>query len=142
MNKNIVLALSLVLITIVMASAVSADENVTIDGIDFNIPDGYTEDVDAQIVNETDTDEGMTYISNAKAYESEDNYMLLLVAAYEGVNASEDAFADIEGDNLTINGVDGKLVDMYIMSIYCYVKDGKLVTLTSDISDEFEKFIV
>lgn len=125
-----------------MASAVSADENVTIDGIDFNIPEGYTEDVDAQIVNETDTDEGMTYISNAKAYESEDNYMLLLVAAYDGVNASEDAFADIEGDNLTINGVDGKLVDMYIMSIYCYVKDGKLVTLTSDISDEFEKFIV
>ena len=142
MNKNIVLVLSLALIAIVMASAVSADENVTIDGIDFNIPDGYTEDVDAQIVNETDTDEGMTYISNAKAYESEDNYMLLLVAAYEGVNASEDAFADIEGDNLTINGVDGKLVDMYIMSIYCYVKDGKLVTLTSDISDEFEKFIV
>ncbi|WP_406533824.1 hypothetical protein [Methanobrevibacter sp.] len=142
MNKKIVLALSLALIAIVMASAVSADENVTIDGIDFNIPDGYTEDVDAEIVNETETDEGMTYISNAKAYESEDNYMLLLVAAYEGENASDDAFADIEGDNLTINGVDGKLVDMYIMSIYCYVKDGKLVTLTSDISDEFEKFII
>ena len=49
MNKKIVLTLSLALIAIVMASAVSADENVTIDGIDFNIPDGYIEDDNGQL---------------------------------------------------------------------------------------------
>lgn len=142
MNKKIVLTLSLALIAIVMASAVSADENVTIDGIDFNIPDGYIEDVQSEIINETETDEGLTYVSNAKCYDSENNTMLLLVAAYEGVNVTDDVFADIEGNDLAIKNVDGKLVDLGLFSIYCYVQDGKLVTLTSDSADEFEKFII
>ena len=69
MDKKILLTLSLALIAIVMASAVSADENVTIDGIDFNIPDGYVEDVTEEIVNETETDEDGTYVTNGKFYD-------------------------------------------------------------------------
>ena len=142
MNKKIILTLSLALIAIVMASAVSADENVTIDGITFNIPDGYIEDVDSEIVNQTESDEGVTYVSNAKSYDSENHTMLLLVATYEGENATEDALADVDGDALKIKDIDGEFVDLGFLSIFCYIQDGKLVTLTTDSQDEIEKFII
>ena len=142
MNKKIILTLSLALIAIVMASAVSADENVTIDGITFNIPDGYIEDVDSEIVNQTESDEGVTYVSNAKSYDSENHTMLLLVATYEGENATEDALADVDGDALKIKDIDGEFVDLGFLKIFCYIQDGKLVTLTTDSQDEIEKFII
>ena len=142
MNKKIVLTLSLALIAIVMASAVSADEKVTIDGIDFNIPEGYTEDVDSEVVNETETDDGVTYVSNGKFFDNGNYTMLLLVADYGDANATEAAFAEVEGENLTIQNTTGKLVDLGFLKIYAYLEDGKLVTLTTDGPDEIEKFVI
>lgn len=142
MTKKILLALSLALMAIVMASAVSADEKVTIDGIDFNIPEGYTEDVDSEVVNETETDDGVTYVSNGKFFDNGNYTMLLLVADYGNANATEAAFAEVEGENLTINNTDGKLVDLGFLKIYAYLEDGKLVTLTTDGPDEIEKFVI
>lgn len=142
MTKKILLALSLALIAIVMASAVSADEKVTIDGIDFNIPEGYTEDVDSEVVNETETDDGVTYVSNGKFFDNGNYTMLLLVADYGDANATEAAFAEVEGENLTIQNTTGKLVDLGFLKIYAYLEDGKLVTLTTDGPDEIEKFVI
>ena len=142
MDKKILLTLSLALIAIVMASAVSADENVTIDGIDFNIPDGYIEDVTGEIVNETETDEDGSYVTNGKFFDNENYTMLILVADYGGDNASEDAFANIDVNTSKIKDVEGKLIDMGFLSIYCFVKDGKLVTLTTDGPEDIEKFII
>lgn len=142
MTKKILLALSLALIAIVMASAVSADEKVTIDGIDFNIPEGYTEDVDSAVVNETETDDGVTYVSNGKFFDDGNYTMLLLVADYGGADVAEAAFAEVEGENLTIHNTTGKLVDLGFLKIYAYLEDGKLVTLTTDGPDEIEKFVI
>ena len=142
MTKKILLALSLALIAIVMASAVSADEKVTIDGIDFNIPEGYTEDVDSAVVNETETDDGVTYVSNGKFFDDGNYTMLLLVADYGGADVAEAAFAEVEGENLTIQNTTGKLVDLGFLKIYAYLEDGKLVTLTTDGPDEIEKFVI
>lgn len=142
MNKKILLALSLALIAIIMASAVSAEEKVTISGIDFNIPDGYTEDVKQEIVNQTDTSSGMTSISNGKLYQNGNNTILIFVATYEGFNVTDDYIAKIKGDNLTVKNVEGKLLDFGIFKIFSYAKDGKLVTLSTDSQDELEKFII
>ena len=142
MTKKILLALSLALIAIVMASAVSADEKVTIDGIDFNIPEGYTEDVDSAVVNETETDDGVTYVSNGKFFDDGNYTMLLLVADYGGADVAEAAFAEVEGENLTLHNTTGKLVDLGFLKIYAYLEDGKLVTLTTDGPDEIEKFVI
>ena len=142
MTKKILLALSLALIAIVMASAVSADEKVTIDGIDFNIPEGYTEDVDSAVVNETETDDGVPYVSNGKFFDDGNYTMLLLVADYGGADVAEAAFAEVEGENLTIHNTTGKLVDLGFLKIYAYLEDGKLVTLTTDGPDEIEKFVI
>ena len=142
MSKKILLVLSLALIALVMASAVSADEKVTIDGIDFNIPEGYTEDVDSAVVNETETDDGVTYVSNGKFFDDGNYTMLLLVADYGGADVAEAAFAEVEGENLTIHNTTGKLVDLGFLKIYAYLEDGKLVTLTTDGPDEIEKFVI
>lgn len=125
-----------------MASAASADENVTIDGIDFNVPDGFTEDLDEAIVNETDTDNGMTYISNGKCYDNKDDVITIVVCNYQGVNVSEDVFSKIDGANLKIKDVDGKLMNFGFLKVYCYVKDGKLVTISTNNQDNLEKFII
>ena len=115
MTKKILLALSLALIAIVMASAVSADEKVTIDGIDFNIPEGYTEDVDSAVVNETETDDGVTYVSNGKFFDDGNYTMLLLVADYGGADVAEAAFAEVEGENLTVE---------QLVTVFLYIKKG------------------
>ena len=142
MNKKIILTLSLALIAIVMATAVSADENITIDGIAFNIPDGYTEDIDSEIVNETDTEDGVNYVSNGKLYENGNTYMTLTVSTYEGVNATEKVLSNMNADDLTINNTEGKFVDLGFINIFCYLKDGKLVSLSSNDKNEIEKFMI
>ncbi len=142
MNKKILLTLSLALIAIVMATAVSADENVTIDGIAFNIPDGYTEDIDSEIVNETDSDDGVNYVTNGKLYENGNNIMTITVSTYDGVNATEKVLSSMNGEDLKINNTEGKIVDLGFISIYCYLKDGKLVSLSSDNQKEIEKFVI
>ena len=142
MNRKIILTLSLALIAIVMASAASADENVTIDGIDFNIPDGFTEDVDEAIINETNSEHKVSFVSNAKVYENGDHIMTLMVCTYEGVNVTNDYLKDMDGDDLTINGVDGKLTDTGFIKVFCYVKDGKLAELSTNYQEDIEKFVV
>ena len=140
MNKKILLTLSLALIAIVMASAVSADENVTIDGITFNIPDGYTEDADEAVVNETVSEDGVEYVSNSKLFENGGDIMSIMVATYDE-SISLDALNDV-GDDLKIGDVDGKLLDLSYVKVFSFEKDGKLVVLSTNNQDDIEKFLI
>ena len=46
-------------------------KNVTIDGIDFNLPDGFSEDVSSESVNETSSVGGFEYKYNQKLFEND-----------------------------------------------------------------------
>ena len=78
MNRKILFTLSLVILAIFAIGSVSAldfgflsgdsEQTVTIDGIDFKIPDGFTEDADEEVINESNVKSGITYLTNSKLF--------------------------------------------------------------------------
>ena len=86
MDKRIFAVLSIFLV-VMIGCAYAADSTdssnnntVTISGLNFTIPEGFTEDVDEEVVNESGSDEGYTYVSNERMFEDDDNLVLISVS--------------------------------------------------------------
>ena len=116
MDKKIIFGLSLVIIAVIAIGSASAvdfgsilggeeNETVTIDGIDFNIPDGFKEDPDEAIVNDTKEQSGITYVNNGKLYEKGTTIVALLVADYGEYNVTDDIAKSVGGEVKTFNNV-------------------------------------
>ena len=135
-------SLSLVILAIFAIGSVSAldlgfltggaEEIVTIDGIDFKIPDGFSEDKDEEIVNESSVQAGVTY----------DTVVVILVANYGEYNVTDDIIKEIGGNATSIGGVDGYLIKENFFYKFDYAKDGKLVVFSTNDEDVIGDFIV
>ncbi|WP_407393727.1 hypothetical protein [Methanobrevibacter sp.] len=106
------------------------NNTVTISGINFTIPEGFTEDVDGAIVNESESYEGYNYVTNGKSFENENHFLLMSVSEYEQ-NITEDILEDV-GDETTINNVTGRFDDMGFLALFSYIQDDKVVVITAD----------
>ena len=158
MNKKIILGLSLVLIAIMAIGSVSAfdlgsilggddedvaeNETVTIDGIDFNIPAGFTEDPQHATVNEQKEVSGITYVTNGKLYENNDTIVALLVADYGEYKVTDEIAQSVGGDAKTINNVSGYLTTDGDYKVFNYAKDDKLVVISATDEDVIADFII
>lgn len=135
MDKKIFVALSI--FAIVMIGCVYATEatdssnnnTVTISGLNFTIPDGFTEDVDEAIFNESDSDDGYNYVTEQRTFEKGDKLLLISVNVYEQ-NITDDLIKNV-GEKTTINNVTGHFSDMGFLSLFTYVQDDKVVVLTA-----------
>ena len=153
MNKKIIFGVSLVLIAIMAIGSASAfdlssllggggNETVTIDGIDFNIPEGFTEDPDEATVNETNEQSGITYITNGKLYEKDGIYVALLVADYGEYKVTDEIAGVVGGEATTINNVSGYLTTEGVYKVFNYAKDDKLVVISANDEDVIADFIM
>lgn len=156
MNKKIILGLSLVLIAIMAIGSVSAfdlgsllggddageNQTVTIDGVDFNIPAGFTEDPNHATDNKTNEQGGITYITNGKLYENNDTIVAILVADYGEYKVTDEIAQSVGGEPKTINNVSGYLTTDGIYSVFNYAKDDKLVVLSATDEDVLADFII
>ncbi|WP_406534198.1 hypothetical protein [Methanobrevibacter sp.] len=157
MNRKIILGLSLVLIAIMAIGSVSAfdlgsilsgdedaaeNETVTIDGIDFNIPAGFTEDPAHATDNQTNQQGGITYITNGKLYENNDTIVALLVADYGEYKVTDEIAQSVGGEAETINNVSGYLTTDGIYKVFNYAKDDKLVVISANDEDVIADFII
>ena len=153
MNKKIIFGVSLVLIAIMAIGSASAfdlgsllggggNETVTIDGIDFNIPEGFTEDPDEATDNETNEQSGITYITNGKLYEKDGIYVALLVADYGEYKVTDEIAKTVGGEATTINNVSGYLSTDGEYSVFNYAKDDKLVVISANDEDVIADFII
>lgn len=139
MNRKIIaiFALILVALSVCVVSAADSDTSgddageVTIDGIKFNIPDGFKEDKDMSVdgvVNETS---GIQYTTWGKVYSNDDNDLFFIgVATYDGVEVTDEMPKLLGGDPQTINGVDGYDYNSEPFDGFVFAKDGKLVIIT------------
>jgi hypothetical protein len=136
MNKKILAVFGILAIVMVgCACATDSDDSldsnaVTISGVNFTIPEGFTEDVDDAIVNESDSDDGNNYVTNGKSYSDDDGNLLLITVSEYEQNITDDLVDDI-GDEKTIGNVTGYFDDMGFLSLFSYVQDGKVVVLTA-----------
>lgn len=154
MNRKII-AISALLILAVGVSAVSAfslsdltgsssDAGVvTIDGIDFNIPDGFVEEKNLAldgVVNETN---GVQYTTWGKTYANDENMVVSIgVATYDGVEVTDEIAQYIGGDRLSINGVEGYEYKVAPYDGFTYAQDGKLVIISTNDGDLLQDVVV
>lgn len=153
MNRKTIFGISLLLIAVFAIGSVSAldfgsmlggeeNETVTIDGIEFNVPDGYVEDTDEATVNETNEKGAVTYITNGKLYQKGNSIVNILVADYGDFKVTDEVAASAGGDAKTIKDVNGYMSQNGQFYIYNYAKDGKLVVFSSTDEDAISDFII
>lgn len=154
MNKKIILALTLVVIaaSITAVSAFSLDdltggssepEKITIDGIDFQVPDGFTEDPLYESVNETSSQGGVEYTYNQKLFENDKNQSVsILVGDYGEYKVTDDVIQVVADEKKTINGIDGYTAEEDGIYIFAYAKNDKLVVLTATEDNLFDQFLI
>ena len=154
MNRKII-AIFALLILAVSVSAVSAfglsdltgsssDAGVvTIDGIDFNIPDGFSEEKNLAIDGEVNKTDGIQYTTWGKTYINDQNKVISIgVATYDGVEVTDEMPQYIGGDKLSINGVDGYEYNVATYDGFTYAKDGKLIIISTNDGDLLQDVIV
>ena len=153
LNRKRILAVALLLIAIMAIGSASAfdldsifggeeNETVTIDGIDFNIPEGFTEDPNHETVNETNDQGSITYVTNGKLYEKGNTIVTMLVADYGDFKVTDEVAASTGGDAQTINNVSGYMSQNGAFSVFNYAKNDKLVVITANDEDVISDFVM
>ena len=127
-NRIAIIAI-LAILTVVLAGSASAfdlvflgggdseAQQITVGGIDFNIPAGFTENDDYKMDNEkSNSTTGVDYTMSAAGYEddSKQNAIYVLVGDYGDYNVTNEiveyVLDDMDYEKKTINGHDGYLV--------------------------------
>ena len=127
-NRIAIIAI-LAILTVVLAGSASAfdlgflgggdseAQQITVGGIDFNIPAGFTENEDYKMDNEkSNSTTGVDYTMSAAGYEddSKQNAIYVLVGDYGDYNVTNEiveyVLSDMDYEKKTINGHDGYLV--------------------------------
>ena len=130
MNKKIFAILGILAIVMIGCAFAedSSDNAVTISDINFTIPEGFTEDLEEAVVNETETEDGQTYTVNGKVFEKDDQAIFLDVLEYE--DNSTEIIKEL-GDETTINNITGYIAENGVISMFGYTQDGKVIYITT-----------
>ena len=144
MNKKILAFLGIFAIVMIGCayaadSADSLNNTITISGINFTIPEGMTEDIAEEVVNETGADENYTFVTNSKTLEDNENVVIITVATYDQ-NLTEDYINDI-GEKTTINNITGYLEDQSFFVLFSYIQDNDLVIVTANDKNLIEEVL-
>ena len=133
MNKKLIAIL--VFLAIVSAGCVSvvwASEKVNVDGIDFNVPDGFKEDKTQETIKQSETSGSVTYLKTTKAYENSTTAVVFMVAEYQGVEVTDEVVASTGGEQKTINNVTGYQNTDGQFTTFAFEKDGKLAVVSTN----------
>ena len=153
-NRKILFIGLLAIFAIVIAGSVSAfvlgflsgdsgPEEITIEGINFTIPEGYKEDANNSFVNETASVGSLTYTMNGKTFENDDgDAIAILIADYGEYNVTDEVLQQVADKPKTINGHDGYVKKDGIFTIFSYEEDGDLVTITASDEDIIDQVVV
>lgn len=129
-NKIAIIAI-LAIFTVILAGSASAFDlgfltgddsqdagptEVTVGGIDFTIPAGFTENEEYKMDNESGGSPGVDYFMSAAGFEDEskENAIYIMVADYGDYNVTNDILESVAGDDAvkkTINGKEGYFVE-------------------------------
>ena len=156
-NRKILFIGLLAIFAIVIAGSVSAfdlgsllgdgsdsgPQEIAIEGINFTIPEGYTEDVNNSYENETASVGSLTYTMNGKTFENDDgDAIAILIADYGDYNVTDEILQQVADEPKTINGHDGYVKKDGIFTIFSYEEDGDLVTITASDKNIIDQVVV
>lgn len=142
MKRKIFFTLAVVALVAIAVSAISAaDETVAIDGINFTVPDGFSEDASNGYVNEQREEAGLTYVVNGKLYEKGNTVMAIIVSDYGDYKVTDDVVKAVGGEAKTINGQSGYLKEDNGFKVFSFEKNDKLVAMSTNDENIIGDFI-
>lgn len=118
-------------------------KKVIIEGIAFNLPDGYKEDVSGAYDDyEEELENGVKMIISEKTFKKGGNELTLSVISYEGSEVDDSLVAKIAGDSKTVNGVKGYDYEIDDIEGFAYAKDGKMISIVGADDDLLKQVVV
>lgn len=138
-----ILILTMIAVLAIGISSVCAVQNVEIDGVKFNIPDGYKEET--SLATEGVTNEDGFKIYNHTYFDSSNK--MIHISVFHGKDTDKLSLDDLkESDEVkkTIKGYDGLLDHDEEDGLYffTYIKNGKVSIVTVEDESLLEKVIV
>ena len=170
-NRIAIIAI-LAILTVVLAGSVSAfdlgflsggdsePQEITVGGIDFNIPAGFNENEEYKMVNEKSNTSGIDYYMSSAGFEddSKQKAIYILVGDYDEYNVTDEIIEyvldDMDYEKKTINGHDGYLVQQSTSSssslmaveepiyMFVYEQNGDLVFIGATDESYFGDVII
>lgn len=120
----------------IMSLFTGGDSTVNVNGVTFNIPDGYVESPDKtnQFIRGFETKNPTEYYE-AKVYSKGDDIIILQVT-----DSSNPSLNGIGGKSVTFNGHKGKLTINHVTPMFYYWDNGKFIGVGASHAD-FEEII-
>ena len=132
-----------------LGSLLGGGNTVTVDGVNFNVPDGFEEVVRNTTTKYNKTVDNIAYFSEIKNYKKDNDTLSLSVSKNPSHKATDDTARHYGGNSETINGVAGYLeyhpqnvtrfvsgnyiytITTYPYYTFAYAKDDKLVVVSA-----------
>jgi hypothetical protein len=116
------------------SSSNGPSQEITIEGINFNIPDGYAKNPKSFLDNVTTNTGTVSYTMNGQTFENDKGDAIAIIVTDYGVNVTEEALKQAGDTKKTINGHEGYMKKDDGFTVFSYVEEGDLVTIS--LSDE------
>ena len=120
-------------------------QGVTLAGVDFNIPDGFSEVENESVYNQKVDNPVLDLNFYSKVYTNVSGDAIILSVSASNTPADDNYARDLAGDDAnktTINGVEGYEFTDPGFDGFSYVKNGKLVVLSSTDKELFKDVIL
>lgn len=118
------------------------DKNVTVGGIDFNIPAGFDEESPQETHKIVDAFNKSGYKVDAKAYKKDSTEIGLFVVDYSDYEVDGDEMlAKLDGNETTINGENG-IINFDESYLFSYTNNTNLIIISSSDENIIGDFII
>ena len=145
LNKKVLVLLSLFLVVASMAAVSafnvsdlflsgSATKNATVEGVNFNLPDGFSEVDASSSKNEVLNNSYLDLNMSTQVFMNDKGDNIEISVSDSSLIKADDSIAEtisMGGIKTQINGVDGYNFDVAGYSGFTYAKDGKLVVVSA-----------
>lgn len=154
--KKLGVLLTLALLTIILIGYVSAlnidysggadpERGISIENIEFNIPNGYIKNDSKTVVNQTNSSENITYVLNQETFENADGKEIVIsIVDYDDFDVDEDTLYRIcEGaENKTLMGYPGYMSGNDTSVQFAYAFDHRAVSITAPSEELINQMLV
>lgn len=118
-------------------------KKVVIEGIAFNLPAGYKEDVSGSYDDyEEKLENGVTMVISEKTFKKGTDNLTFSVISYKNHKVDDSVVAKVAGDSRTVNGVKGYDYNIDGLEGFAYAKDNKMISIVGADDDLLEQIVV
>ena len=124
-------------------SSASEPQQISIEGINFTIPEGYTEEVNGSMDNEKLSAGSLTYTVNGKSFVNlkTQDAAAIIVADYGDYNVTDQVLQQVADEKKTIAGQEGYVKVDGGFTVFSYEVNGDLVTISASNENVIEEFL-